>query len=469
MLAVWLKFNLYSVPADTTYVKAVAHRPATLSTHTTPDSGIRMDQLTTSRAAETAPEIEKALGLDGKARRAHRRRLYWLLALLVTVLAGGAYYWFALPSSRTVYTTVAAKRADLTIEVSATGTLEPVTQVDVSSELSGIVRTVNVEENQQVKKGDVLARLDTAKLSAQVESARASVQAARAQVADAEATLAQAEQTYDRSSKLSARGMVSNQDLDTARTSRDRAKIAVLSGKAALAVADANLKLKQTDLANSVIYAPIDGVVLTRDVDPGQTVASSLQAPVLFVIAEDLKHMELKAAIDEADVGSVRKGQKADFTVDAYPDRTFHASISDIAFASSTTDGVVTYTADLAVDNSDLALRPGMTATVSVITNEIKDAVTVPNATFRFRPPSNEKSAGRGFSLTNLFMPRFRRTRSQVEQPAADGSRTLYVLKDGVPVAVHVKAGATDGERTQIVSGLEAGAKVVTGSSQSGK
>lgn len=428
-----------------------------------------MDQLTTSKPGGTAPDIEKALGLDGKGRRARRRRTYWLLALVAAVLAAGAYYWLAFPSAKTVYTTATANRADLTVEVSATGTLEPITQVDVSSELSGIVRTVNVEENQQVKKGEVLARLDTAKLSAQVESAEASVQAAKAQVADAEASLAQAEQTYDRSSRLSARGMVSNQDLDTARTSRDRAKIAVASGRAALAVAEANLKLKQTDLANAVIYAPINGVVLTRSVDPGQTVAASLSAPVLFVIAEDLKHMELKAAIDEADVGSVRKGQKANFTVDAYPDRTFHASISDIAFASSTTDGVVTYAADLAVDNSDLALRPGMTATVSVITNEIKDAVTVPNAAFRFRPPSNGQSTRRGFSLTSLFMPRFRRSTSQNGKPAADGSRTLYILKDGEPVAVQVKAGATDGERTQIVSGLEAGTRVITGSSQSGK
>jgi HlyD family secretion protein len=427
-----------------------------------------MDQITAKKPGEARPDIGAALGLDSSGKHA-RRRWPWLTAAALVVLLGAAAYWSLRPANHTVYTTAPATRADLTVEVSATGTLQPITQVDVSSQLSGVVRTVNVQQNQTVKEGDVLATLDTEKLSAQVDSGKASVEAAQTQIADATATLAQNEQTFSRSSQLAARGMVSIQDLDTARTARDRAKIAVNNANAALAVAKANLRLQQTDLNHAVIYAPISGVVLTRNVDPGQTVASSLQAPVLFVIAEDLKRMELQAAIDEADVGSVKIGQKAEFSVDAYPNRTFHAAISDVAFGSTTTDGVVTYVADLLVDNSDLALRPGMTATVSVITQEIKDAVTVPNAAFRFRPTATEKASGSGFSLTSLFMPHFRRSTPAAQQPAANGARTIYVLKDGEPAAVTVKTGATDGERTQILSGLEPGVQVVTGAGQSGK
>lgn len=431
-------------------------------------NGFRMDQIVSKNEAGTRPEIRAALGLDRNGVRPPRR-WRWVLAIVLLVIVGAAAYWALQPRNHTTYITALASRADLTVEVSATGTLQPITQVDVSSQLSGVVRTVNVQENQEVRQGDVLASLDTDKLSAQVDSAKASVDAAQAQVADAKASLAQAEQTFGRSDRLASQGTVSGQNLDTARTARDRAAIAIQSAQAALAVAQANLKLQQTDLSHAVIYAPISGMVLTRNVDPGQTVASSLQAPVLFVIAEDLKRMELQAAVDEADVGSVKIGQKADFTVDAYPDRIFHAAISDINYASTTTDGVVTYTADLIVDNSDLALRPGMTATVSVITQQIKDAVTVPNAAFRFRPAATEAASRPSFSLTSLFMPRFRHSEPRSEQPAADGMRTLYVLKDGAPSPVKVKAGATDGERTQIVSGLEPGAKVITGASQAGK
>ena len=427
-----------------------------------------MDQIVSKNMAGTQPEIKVALGLGKDGR--HGRRLWpWLIAAALVVAAAAGAYWSLRPTNPVVYITAPAHRADLTVEISATGTLQPITQVDVSSQLSGVVRTVNVQENQEVRQGDVLASLDTDKLSAQVDSAKASVDAAQAQVADAKASLAQAEQTFSRSNRLASQGTVSGQNLDTARTARDRAAIAVQSAQAALAIAEANLKLQQTDLSHAVIYAPISGMVLTRNVDPGQTVASSLQAPVLFVIAEDLKRMELQAAVDEADVGSVKIGQKADFTVDAYPDRIFHAAISDINYASTTTDGVVTYTADLIVDNSDLALRPGMTATVSVITQQIKDAVTVPNAAFRFRPPATEARTGRSFSLTSLFMPRFRHSEPRTEHPAPNGMRTLYVLKDGVPSPVKGKAGSTDGERTQIVSGIEPGAKVVTGASQSAR
>ena len=294
--------------------------------------------------------------------------------------------------------------------------------------------------------------------------AKASAAAAEAKVNEARTTLRETEQALARSEQLANRGTLATQSLETATAARDRAASALAVAEANLEIANADVKLQQTDLDKSTIYAPIDGIVLKRAVDPGQTVASSLQAPVLFVIAADLKNMELKAAIDEADIGGVKPGQVAHFTVDAYPERRFDAEIRDIAYASVTSEGVVTYDARLDVENPDLLLRPGMTATVSIVAREADDVITVPTAAFRFSPPATETS--RGFSLRDLFSPPRpgamlgRNTRRQAAEP---GMRTLYVLKDGAPQAVSVKTGANDGERTEILSGLQEGDLVILG------
>ncbi len=408
--------------------------------------------------------IDEVLGLDSKGRPRRRNRRRWSYALAILVVLGGAYAaysWFGSDAPTVVYETVPAAKDSLTVTVSATGTLQPLTQVDISSELSGVVRTVLVNENDLVKKGDVLAELDTTRIVAQVEGARASALAAEAKVEDARTTLKESGQALDRAQKLSTRGMVADQALDTALATRDRAEAAVKMAEASLQMSQAELKQRETDLEKSKIYAPIDGIVLTRSVDPGQTVASSLQAPVLFVIAADLKKMELKAAIDEADIGGVKPGQSARFTVDAFPDRAFDASIRDISYASVTTDGVVTYDARLDVDNAELLLRPGMTATVSVVTRQADGIVTVPASAFRFRPPVVERSSG--WSLQRLFMPRMRAGRPPQQAVSNDGTRTLYVLKDGAPQPVKVKTGSTDGEKMEILSGLSEGDQVILG------
>jgi len=387
----------------------------------------------------------------------------WLLAAILAAAVGlGVYFWRADVSTEAAFSTETAAPVDIVVKVAATGSLQPVVQTAVSSELSGVVRSVEVEENQPVKQGQVLAALDTTRIAAQVERAEASVKAAAAKVSDAATTLRETERALERATSLSNSKLVAAQALETATADRDRAQSALETAQANLAIAQADLKLQQADLARSTIYAPIDGVVLTRDVDPGQTVAASFSAPVLFVIAADLSKMELQAAIDEADIGAVQKGQTARFTVDAFPGRVFDATIRDIAYASVTTENVVTYQAKLDVDNRDLLLRPGMTATVSVVTSEAKNVLAAPNEAFRFRPPAAERS--QGFSLQALFNPRFgRRNRPDAETQAADGSRTLYVLRDGAPQAVRVKSGVTDGLHTQILSGLTAGDEVVTG------
>lgn len=426
-----------------------------------------MDQVVNPPKAESGTSIEAALGLDRKG-VSRKRRPLWLYALLaIAVAAAGIalYQWYAAAPPRIEYTTVPAATADLTVEVSATGTLQPLTQVDISSELSGIVRAVAVNENQQVKKGDVLATLDTAKLEVQIERATASAKAAAASVEDAKVTLQENENAVVRASALTKRGMATDQSLEAATATRDRSKAALDSAEANLAIAQADLKAQQTDLAKSTIYAPIDGIVLTRSVDPGQTVASSLQAPVLFVIAADLRNMELQAAVDEADIGAVKPGQHARFTVDAFPDRPFDAEIRDISYASVTTDGVVTYNARLEVDNGELLLRPGMTATVSVVTRQAKGVLTVPSTAFRYRPMQQR---ARDWSLSDLFTGRMGRPNRQRDATKAptDGSRTLYVLENGRPHPVNVRIGSTDGELTEITSGLDEGAQVITGAQQ---
>ncbi|MER8368509.1 efflux RND transporter periplasmic adaptor subunit [Mesorhizobium sp. M0991] len=428
-----------------------------------------MDQIVNLPKTESASAIETALGLDHQGLKTKRRRgwLYPMFALLAVAASVVGYQWYAGSPAKIENTTTLAAMADLTVAVSATGTLQPLTQVDISSELSGVVRSVSVNENQLVKKGDVLAALDTAKLEVQIERAQASAKAAAASVEDATVTLAENEKALVRAAQLTKRGMATDQSLEAATATRDRSKAALDIAKANLAMANADLKAQQTDLAKSTIYAPIDGIILTRSVDPGQTVASSLQAPVLFVIAADLKNMELKAAVDEADIGAVKPGQHARFTVDAFPERPFDAEIRDISYASVTTDGVVTYDARLDVDNSELLLRPGMTATVSVVTKQAKNVLTVPSIAFRYRPA---QTAERGWSLTDLFTGRMGRPGGNRQRQAAtkptDGSRTLYVLENGRPHPVNVRVGSTDGELTEIVSGLEEGAQVITASQQ---
>jgi HlyD family secretion protein len=423
-----------------------------------------MDQIVNRPTAKSAPPVELPAGPASKLARVRPSlRWVWTLAGVFAVCAGLTYFLFG-GSSGISYSTVEAEMGSITVEVSATGTLQPLTKVDISSELSGIVRSVAVVENQRVKKGDVLASLDTLVLSAMVERAEASVKAARAKVAEANTTLGETEGALARAKELARRGQVTEQALETATAARDRASANVQMAEANLAIAIADLKLQQADLQKSTIYAPIDGVVLTRSVNPGQTVASEMQAPVLFVIAENLERMELKAAIDEADIGNVKPGQEARFTVDAFPLRPFDATIRDIAYASVVTEGVVTYDARLDVHNDELLLRPGMTATATIVTGRAEDVVTVPAAAFRFAPPST--SERRGFSLNDLFLPREPMGRGRpragsIAMPTEDGTRTIYLLRDGVPEAVAVKVGVSDDETVEIVSGVEAGDEVI--------
>ena len=413
-------------------------------------------------------EIEAMLGLDHKSRRSTwRRRLLWL-ALLALAVAGLAWWIIAgqTAGSAIAYETAPAGTMPIVVRVQATGNIQPTTEVEVSSERSGVIRTVNVKANSQVKKGDLLAELDTERLEAELARGKAAVASAEAHLADAKATLDEKQLLYVRAEKLSARGVSSTQDLDTARAAQARAEAGVVAAQADIAVANADMAMTETDLTKTRILSPVDGIVLKRDAEPGQTVASSFQAPVLFTLAEDLAQMQLEADVDEADIGDVKEGQKATFTVDAYPGRNFPAVIDTIEYSPKVTDNVVTYKAVLTVDNSELLLRPGMTATAQIVVQEVPGTLAVPNAALRYEPPKQEKS--QGFSVMNLFIPRMPPAVKNTA-PAADGVRTLYVLENGAPKAVTVHVGVTDGKDTAIVSGdLKAGDLVIVSSRASG-
>ena len=409
-------------------------------------------------------EIEAILGLDARSRRkTWGRRVVWLV-LLALVLAGAAWWMQGGQSGSPLvsYDMAQAMRKTLIIRVQATGNIQPTTEVEVSSERSGVIRTVNVKANSLVKKGDVLAELDTERLEAELARDKASLAAAQARLADAKATLLEKQMAFKRSERLSSQGISSTQDLDTARAAQSRAEAGVVAAEADIKVAQAELAMRETDITKTRILSPVDGIVLKRDVEPGQTVASSLQAPVLFTLAEDLARMQLEADIDEADIGAVKTGQKASFTVDAYPGKSFPAVIETIEYSPEVTDNVVTYKAVLTVDNKDLLLRPGMTATAQIEVQEVPNALTIPNAALRYAPPKQAKP--QSFNVSNLFIPRMPKS-ERGQAPSADGERTVHVLENGAMKPVTVHTGVSDGKDTEIVSGeLREGQDVIIAS-----
>jgi HlyD family secretion protein len=415
-------------------------------------------------------ELSQTLGLD-RTRRRWRFAWRWGVAGLVA-LAAVVVGWYVLygagQRAAPHYVTAAVERGDLRVRVTATGTLEPLNEVEISSELSGIIRKVLVDYNDKVRKGQVLAELDTDKLEAQVAHSRATLAAARAKVEEAGATLAEARQNFERYRQLVERKVASEQKFDEAKAARDRAASSLDSAKADVAVAEADLKLRQTDLDKACICSPIDGVVLRRRVEPGQTVASTLQAPVLFTVAEDLAAMRLLVDVDEADVSLVAEGQSARFTVDAYPERNFAALVTMVRYAPETTEGVVTYKAHLSVDNRDLLLRPGMTATAEISVKTVTGALLIPNEALRFVPPEPEtEEEGRG--LLGSILPR-PPSRGATRRPELVGNgRRVWVLKGGELVAVSLVIGLSDGQRTEVVSGeLEAGQRIVVEAQEAG-
>jgi len=419
---------------------------------------------------EPPPDVAKTLGIGASPVRRRLSLRNLLVAVLVVAAGAAAYYFFFAGSSdgNVRYVTTEAKLGAITETVTAAGTVEPTNQVEISSEQSGTVRQVLVDYNDQVKAGDVLAVLDTAKLDAALSHARATLTMREASRQEAEATLNEADLAYQRARSLTERNYASQATQESAEATYQRALAGVAVAKANVEVAQADVDTAETNLKKATITSPINGVVLARSVDPGQTVAASLQAPVLFTIAENLASMQLEVDIDEADVGRVHAGQDATFTVEAFRDQRFPAKVKEVRYASETINNVVTYTGVLTLDNSELLLRPGMTATADIVVTSVKDAVLVPNAALRFTPAettTTQTTSRGGSSLLRFLLPRRTRTTVAPTEAGPDGTRFIYVLEDGAPKKVKIKAGATDGNWTEVLDGpIEPGTPVVTDS-----
>ncbi|MDO8653550.1 MAG: efflux RND transporter periplasmic adaptor subunit [Undibacterium sp.] len=409
--------------------------------------------------------------LEDPAKRSWwRRSIIWLVVALLLFIAIGIYFWQAQQQANAApsFNTVEVSRGNLTLTVTANGTLQPTRSVSIGSELSGTVSRVLVDVNDQVKKGQVLVELDTAKLNDQIVRSRAAVAAADAAVALAAATVKETQSNLARLeevSRLSNGKVPSRAELDTGRATLDRALANELSARANVVSAKATLSTDTTNLSKASIRSPIDGVILTRTVDPGNAVAASLQAVTLFIIAEDLQHLRLQVNVDEADVGSVKLGQKAHFTVSAYANRKYPATITRVAFGSTITDNVVTYITYLDVDNADQSLRPGMTATANIIANERRDVLLVPNTALRFTPSQTAKASANTGIVASL-MPRgpSRTPRKSAASGASTAlARQVWVLRNGTAVAVAVTPGISDGKMTEVTGGdLQAGMQVIT-------
>jgi HlyD family secretion protein len=421
-------------------------------------------------------DITQTLGINQSSGLGKLKR--WLLvAALVFVAVTAMIIWTQAGKVNSIqYKTQEVQRGNLTVTVTATGTLEPTNQVDVGSEVSGIVEIVEVDYNDRVKVGQVLARLDTSKLKPKVLQSKAALESAQAMVLEAQATVKEARNELARLKhvlELSDGKVPSQHDMDAAEAALQRAQADEASAKAQVSEAQATLEANESDLAKAVIYSPINGIVLTRSVEPGQTVAASFQTPVLFTLAEDLTQMELHVDVDEADVGQVKEGQEATFTVDAYPDRTFPARIIQVRYGSQEVEGVITYETVLNVDNSDLSLRPGMTATADIMVQKVENAILVPNAALRFSPPVKKKEApsNSGSVISKLLPHRPRSPSKRREDVTADKrQQRVWTLQDKQLVAIAVTTGATDGIMSEVTSGdVEPGMALVVDTLKAGR
>jgi len=408
------------------------------------------------------------------ARAWYRRTGLWVGIAALLITGAGAWYWKydQAADAAPVYTTQPAALGNLTLRVTANGTVQPTRTTNIGSELSGTVLKVYVDVNDTVKKGQVLVELDTAKLHDQILRSQASLTAARAKVDQTGATVIEARAMLERLeevARLSGGKVPSKSELDIGRAILARATADDASARAGVSDAKAALSTDQTNLSKASIRSPADGQVLTRSVDAGNAVAASLQAVTLFTLAEDLRRLRLWVYVDEADVGSVKVGQDATFTVSAYAGRNFPAKITRVGFGSTITDNVVTYLTYLDVDNSDLALRPGMTATATITAVRRTGVLLVPNSALRFEPSSAAAAPAAAGGIVSSLTPRMPRsgTRKSASAGASTAAaRKVWVLPAGdkaVPMAVAVIPGISDGRMTEITGGdLQAGMLVIT-------
>lgn len=339
------------------------------------------------------------------------------------------------------YTTMPIQKRTITQIVEATGTIEPVNTVDVGSQVSGMISKIYVDYNSQVKKGQLLAQIDTSLFQAQLQQSIANINNSKATLAQYQAVLEYDTKTYKRYKNLYARNLISKDELDSAESSykSDLAKVA--SAKATIMQAQANYDTASANMRYTRIMSPVDGIVISKEVEEGQTVAASYQTPTLFTVAEDLTKMQIETSVSEADIGKVKEGQEVQYTLDGYPDSTFYGKVAQVRLSPTTESNVVTYTVIIAVENQEGILLPGMTANVSVIIDKSEDILTVPNIALKFTTVDNKQ---------------------KYEQ------KGIWIDKKGKPFRINIKTGASDDSYTEIISDeIKEGDLVYVGSNQS--
>lgn len=398
-------------------------------------------------------------------------------ALAIIALAAAGATWFGVtklrqPDAPPAPVQAAASRGDIVSTVTATGTLSPVVQVQVGSQVSGRIQEVLVDYNSPVKKGQVLARLEPELFDSAITQARARLSSAGANLARAKAVAANARAQNTRMAALAAEGAISRAEADTALADKRSADAQVTAAAAEASLAQAELEQVRVNLTYTTITSPIDGVVITRSVDPGSTVAASLSAPVLFVIAGDLGKMVLHTAVAESDVGQLATGMRVDFTVDAFPERTFAGKVEQVRYEATVASNVVTYDAVVAVDNADLKLRPGMTANATFVTAERKDVLTVPNKALRYRP-ADAPARGEWRARRQQNGGGERRGNRERGEQGAGGAREgkrgmVWVIRGGKPTPIRIRTGLSDGNNTEVVVAgeLKAGDQVIVSAAE---
>jgi HlyD family secretion protein len=329
-------------------------------------------------------------------------------AAAVVLLAGGAWYWNAHQdqAAQSAYRTAPVERGDIRVAISATGTLSAISTVIVGSQISGQVTDVLVDFNSEVKEGQVLARIDPSSYEAQIAQGNAQIANAQAALRQAQATLRNAELDYRRKADLGAQRLVAQSDVDLARAALDQARAQVNSAQAQIRQQTASTQTTRVNLDRTVIRSPVDGVVLTRSIEPGQTVAASLQAPEMFTIAEDLGKMKIELAVDESDIGQVKIGQAVSFTADAFADRQFRGTVEQVRLAATTTNNVVTYPVVVTVDNSDGTLLPGLTVNAEIEVSKRDDVLKISNAALRYKPANGDAATAASPAAGPVAMPR---------------------------------------------------------------
>lgn len=369
----------------------------------------------------------------------------WIIVSVIVAIAILAWLLSGKKKDTAInFTTEAVAPTNIENSVTATGTIEAVKTVTVGTQVSGIINKLFVDYNSVVKKGQVIAELDKQNLQSQLNSAKAQLSQAQANLLSAQSDLAYQKANYQRNKTLYNKGLISANDYEQARLSWQTANATVAERRDAVAAAREEVSRAQTNLSYAVITSPIDGVVISKSVEEGQTVAASYSTPELFTIAKDLKDMRVIANVDEADIGGVKVGQRVTFTVDAYPNDTFEGAVTQVRQEATTTNNVVTYEVVISAPNQDLKLKPGLTANVNIYTEEIKNVLSVPSKALRYTP---EKETVGGRKI----------------QDVTNAKNKVWTLEGNTLVAHKVTVGSTDGVHTQILGGIKNGAKVITG------